>query len=155
MGMLHQVLVQLAEDRIPLADITLILESIVNHAPQTKTSEDLTDHVRVDLGRLVCERFRGTDGRLRVVAMEPKLDSRMRQSLHQDQLALGAGPLTRLIEAVSKAARESERKSIAAGAAGGPEGSTSSEAIAGTHNSGRGEELPIRKSPMILLLTQP
>jgi flagellar biosynthesis protein FlhA len=112
MGMLHQVLVQLAEDRIPLADITLILESIVNHAPQTKTSEDLTDHVRVDLGRLVCERFRGTDGRLRVVAMEPKLDSRMRQSLHQDQLALGAGPLTRLIEAVGKAARESERNQL-------------------------------------------
>ena len=112
MGMLHQVLVQLAEDRIPLADITLILESIVNHAPQTKTPEDLTDHVRVDLGRLVCERFRGTDGRLRVVAMEPKLDTRMRQSLHQDQLALGAGPLTRLIEAVGKAARESERNQL-------------------------------------------
>ncbi len=110
MGTLHQVLIQLAEDRIPLADITLILESIVNHAPQTKTSEELTDHVRVDLGRLVCERFRGTDGRLRVIAMEPKLDTRMRQSLHQDQLALGAGPLTRLIESVTKAWKDSERR---------------------------------------------
>ncbi len=110
MGTLHQVLVQLAEDRIPLADITLILESIVNHAPQAKSSEELTDHVRVDLGRLVCERFRASDGRLRVIAMEPRLDTRMRQSLHQDQLALGAGPLTRLIEAVSKAAKDSERR---------------------------------------------
>jgi len=110
MGTLHQVLVQLAEDRIPLADITLILESVVNHAPHSKTSEELTDHVRVDLGRLVCERFRATDGRLRVIAMEPKLDTRMRQSLHQDQLALGAGPLTRLIEAVGKAAKDSERR---------------------------------------------
>jgi len=110
MGTLHQVLVQLAEDRIPLADITLILESIVNHAPSSKSSEELTDHVRVDLGRLVCERFRATDGRLRVIAMEPKLDTRMRQSLHQDQLALGAGPLTRLIEAVGKAAKDSERR---------------------------------------------
>lgn len=109
MGTLHQVLVQLAEDRIPLADIALILESIVNHAPNSKTSEELTDHVRVDLGRLVCERFRGSDGRLRVIAMEPKLDTRMRQSLHQDQLALGAGPLTRLIEAVGKAAKDAER----------------------------------------------
>jgi flagellar biosynthesis protein FlhA len=110
MGTLHQVLVQLAEDRIPLADITLILESIVNHAPHSKSSEELTDNVRVDLGRLVCERFRASDGRLRVIAMEPKLDTRMRQSLHQDQLALGAGPLTRLIEAVGKAAKDSERK---------------------------------------------
>jgi flagellar biosynthesis protein FlhA len=112
MGTLHQVLIQLAEDRIPLADITLILESIVNHAPQSKSSEELTDHVRVDLGRLVCERFRATDGRLRVIAMEPKLDTRMRQSLHQDQLALGAGPLTRLIEAIGKAARESDRRQL-------------------------------------------
>lgn len=110
MGTLHQVLVQLAEDRIPLADITLILESIVNHAPSSKTTEDLTDHVRIDLGRLVCERFRGSDGRLRVLSMEPKLDTRLRQSLHQDQLALGAGPLTRLIEAVSKAWKDSERR---------------------------------------------
>jgi len=110
MGTLHQVLVQLAEDRIPLADITLILESIVNHAPQSKSCEELTDHVRTDLGRLVCERFRGSDGRLRVIAMEPKLDTRLRQSLHQDQLALGAGPLTRLIEAVGQAWKDSERR---------------------------------------------
>ncbi len=110
MGTLHQVLVQLAEDRIPLADITLILESIVNHAPQSKSSEELADHVRVDLGRLVCERFRATDGRLRVIALEPRLDTRMRQSLHQDQLALAAGPLTRLIEAVARAAKDSERR---------------------------------------------
>ena len=96
MGTLHQVLVQLAEVRISLADITLILESIVNHAPQSKSSEELTDHVREDLGRLVCERFRGSDGRLRVISMEPRLDVKLRQSLHQDQLALGAGPLTRL-----------------------------------------------------------
>ena len=110
MGTLHQVLVQLAEDRIPLSDIALILESIVNHAPQCKDSEALTDNVRVDLGRLVCERFRGLDGRLLVIAMEPRLDSRMRQSLHQDQLALGAVPLTRLIETVGKAWKDSERR---------------------------------------------
>lgn len=112
MGTLHQVLVQLAEDRIPLADMTLILESIVNHAPQAKSTEELTDCVRSDLGRLVCERFRGPDGRLRVIAMEPRLDTRVRQSLHQDQLALGAGPLTRLIESVGRAARESERQQL-------------------------------------------
>lgn len=110
MGTLHQVLVQLAEDRIPLSDIALILESIVNHAPQCKTAEELTDHVRVDLGRLVCERFRGRDGRLRVISMEPRLDSKMRQSLHNDQLAMGAMPLTRLIEAVGTAWKDSERR---------------------------------------------
>lgn len=109
MGSLHQVLVQLAEDRIPLSDIALILESIVNHAPESKTSEELTDNVRRDLGRLVCERFRGTDGRLRVVSMEPRLDIRLRQSIQKDQLALEVSSATRMIEAIHRSWKDSER----------------------------------------------
>ncbi|MDA1231679.1 MAG: flagellar biosynthesis protein FlhA [Planctomycetota bacterium] len=109
MGSLHQVLVQLAEDRIPLSDIALILESIVNHAPESKTSEELTDNVRRDLGRLVCERFRGTDGRLRVISMEPRLDIRLRQSIQKDQLALEVSSATRMIEAIHRSWKDSER----------------------------------------------
>jgi len=112
MGSLHQVLVQLAEDRIPLSDIALILESIVNHAPDSKSSEDLTDCVRRDLGRLVCERFRGEDGRLRVVSMEPRLDIRLRQSIQKDQLALEVGSATRMIEAINTAWKDSERRQL-------------------------------------------
>ncbi len=110
MGTLHQVLVQLAEDRIPLSDIALILESIVNHAPDSKSSEELTDSVRRDLGRLVCERFRGEDGRLRVISMEPRLDIRLRQSVQKDQVALEVGAATRLIEAIGKVWSDSERR---------------------------------------------
>ncbi|HQX52948.1 MAG TPA: flagellar biosynthesis protein FlhA [Planctomycetaceae bacterium] len=110
MGTLHQVLVQLAEDRIPLSDIALILESIVNHAPDSKSSEELTDSVRRDLGRLVCERFRGEDGRLRVISLEPRLDIRLRQSVQKDQVALEVGAATRLIEAIGKAWSDSERR---------------------------------------------
>ena len=112
MGSLHQVLVQLAEDRIPLSDIALILESIVNHAPDSKSSEDLTDCVRRDLGRLVCERFRGADGRLRVISMEPRLDVRLRQSIQKDQVALEVGSATRMIEAIHKAWKDSERRQM-------------------------------------------
>ncbi|MBC7965843.1 MAG: FHIPEP family type III secretion protein [Fuerstia sp.] len=112
MGSLHQVLVQLAEDRIPLSDIALILESIVNHAPESKSSEELTDSVRRDLGRLVCERFRGTDGRLRVISMEPRLDIRLRQSIQKDQVALEVSSATRMIEAIHKAWKDSERRQM-------------------------------------------
>ncbi len=112
MGSLHQVLVQLAEDRIPLSDIALILESIVNHAPESKSSEDLTDGVRRDLGRLVCERFRAADGRLRVISMEPRLDIRLRQSIQKDQVALEVGSATRMIEAIHKAWKDAERRQL-------------------------------------------
>jgi flagellar biosynthesis protein FlhA len=109
MGTLHQVLLQLAEDRIPLADMALILESIVNHAPDCDTSESLTDMVRVDLARLVCEPYRNKDGLLRIIALEPQLDAQLRQSIHDGTLAIGPGILSRLIDHVKVAFADAER----------------------------------------------
>ncbi|MCA9050330.1 MAG: FHIPEP family type III secretion protein [Planctomycetaceae bacterium] len=109
MGTLHQVLVALAEDRIPLADLAMILESIVNHAPECDSADLLTDKVRTDLGRLVCEPHRSAEGRLRIIAIEPMLDGHLRQSLHEGTLALGPGPLSRLIDRVKQAVQESNR----------------------------------------------
>ena len=109
-GMLHQVLVQLAEDRIPLNDLALILESILNHAPGMTDIDALTDRVRVDLGRLVCEQFRHTDGALQVITLSPKLDTHLRQSIHEGQLAIGPAQLGKLIQSVSQTWGECRRK---------------------------------------------
>ncbi|MEQ9407235.1 MAG: flagellar biosynthesis protein FlhA [Fuerstiella sp.] len=110
MGTLHQVLVQLAADRIPLADMALVLEAIVNHAHLADNADELTDRVRVDLGRLVCESCRTADGRLRIIALEPMLDGYLRQSVHDGTLAIGPQPLSRLIDAVREALTDSERR---------------------------------------------
>ncbi len=109
MGTLHQVLVQLAADRIPLSDMALVLESIVNHAHSADNADVLTDKVRIDLGRLVCEPYRTDSGTLRILALEPQLDGHLRQCVHEGILAIGPGPLSRLIEAVKAAASEADR----------------------------------------------
>ena len=109
MGTLHQVLVQLASDQIPLADLAFILEVIINHAPGVEDATVLTDRVRIDLSRLVCEPYRDGDGRLRVLTMEPQLDAYLRRSLHNGQLALQAEPLTQLIDKTSQAWSASRR----------------------------------------------
>ena len=109
-GTLHQVLVQLAEDRIPLNDLALILESILNHAPGNNDINHLTDCVRADLGRLVCEQFRHSDGSLQVMTLAPQLDAHLRQSIHEGQLAIGPAQLGKLIQAVSKTWSECRRK---------------------------------------------
>lgn len=109
MGTLHQTLVKLAEDQIPLSDFAFILEVIVNNAPGAEGVDELVDRVRIDLGRLVCEPFRDSNGRLRVLTMEPQLDAQLRRSLHEGQLAVAAGPLTRLIECSVEAWSASRR----------------------------------------------
>ena len=109
MSLLHQVLQQLAEDAVPLSDLAFVLESVANHAAQAKTPEDLTDAVRINLGHLICSRYVTPENELRVFAFEPKLESRLRESLHEGQLAMSPQPLESLMETVREAIREGTR----------------------------------------------
>ncbi|MFV0445141.1 MAG: flagellar biosynthesis protein FlhA [Planctomycetaceae bacterium] len=112
MGLVHQVLVQLAEDRIPLADLSLILEAILNHVPHKKSADELVDAVRVDLGSLLCSAYLDTEGGLRVAALHPQLESKLREGLQADgQLAIPPAPLEALIDHLSAAWREARAES--------------------------------------------
>ena len=101
-AVLHQVIQQLAAEGVPLSDLTLILEASANHGPQAKSADELTDAVRVDLGRLICERYRSDEGHLRILAFEPRLENRLRESLRNGQLALGPNPLEALMRIVGE-----------------------------------------------------
>jgi flagellar biosynthesis protein FlhA len=112
MSVLHQVLVQLAADRIPLSDLTLILESIVNHGATVKQPDELLDRVREDIGRVVCGRFCDDQGRLQVIVFEPKLEARLRESLHEGQLALDGRKLEKLLDEIGEQWRSALRRRI-------------------------------------------
>ncbi len=101
MAVLHQVLVLLAAERVPLADLVLILESVLNHGPQIKQPEDLADRVREDLGRLISDRYRDEKGALRAIVIDPRLEKQLRESLRDKQLALAPQPLEKLLGALS------------------------------------------------------
>jgi flagellar biosynthesis protein FlhA len=112
MGTLHQVVLQLAEERVPLSDLALILEAIVQHAPQCKGADEIADRVRIALGRLVCERFRDAEGNVRVLTLDPRLESRLRDSLSDGQLAIGPLPLQRLLTAITQSWKGAERRQL-------------------------------------------
>ncbi len=112
MGTLHQVLVQLAAERVPLSDLTLILESIANHGATTKQPDELLDKVREDIGRIICGRFCDDTGRLQVIVLEPKLEGRLRESLHEGQLALDGRRLEKLLEEIGEHWRAASRQRV-------------------------------------------
>jgi flagellar biosynthesis protein FlhA len=112
MGTLHQVLVQLAADRIPLSDLPLILESVVNNGPTLKNPEELLDRVREDIGRIVCGRFCDKAGRLQVIVFEPKVEARLREALHEGQLALDGRKLERLLDEIGEQWKAATRQRI-------------------------------------------
>jgi len=102
MSLLHQVLRQLAAESVSLADFALILEAVVNNAPTARTPDELTDAVRMELGQIICQRYQGKDGNIRVVACEPQLESRLHECLRDGRLALSPDAVESLTGVVSQ-----------------------------------------------------
>ncbi len=97
MGQLHRVLTLLLEERAPISNLTRILESLANHAPATKDPLDLSERVRVDLGRAICDRFRDEQGRIHALVLDPRLELELRRAIHDRALVLDPARLEKLI----------------------------------------------------------
>ena len=99
MGGLHRVLGLLLEERVPISNLTRILESLSHHILVTKDPGELTERVRVDLGRAICDRFRDAQGRLHALVLDPRLEMDFRRALHDKQLALDPPRLEKFLGA--------------------------------------------------------
>jgi flagellar biosynthesis protein FlhA len=97
MGALHRVLTLLLEERVPISNLTRILESLANHAPTTKDPIELSERVRVDLGRAICDRFRDEQGHFHALVLDPRLELELRRAIHDKNLVLDPARLERLI----------------------------------------------------------
>ena len=102
MSLLHQVVRQLAAESVSLADFALVLEAIANNAATAKTADELTDAVRMELGQIICQRYQSTAGNIRVVACEPQLEGRLRESLRDGRLALSPDAVESLTKVVTE-----------------------------------------------------
>ena len=97
MGELHEVLVLLLEERVPVTNLTRILETITQFAHKIKQPTELADCVRRQLGRDILERHRGQDGKVRTLVLDPRLESQLREFLRERNLSLPPEPLERLL----------------------------------------------------------
>ncbi len=101
MGELHQVLLLLLQERVPLTNLTRILEVVVQGAGQTKSPVELADQVRLHLGRDILDRLRDEQGRVGVVVMDPRLEMKLKERLNNGQLQLPHDALERLVAALA------------------------------------------------------
>ncbi len=93
---LHRILSLLLEERVPISNLPRILESLAQHAQQTKDPVELSERIRVDLGRTICDRFRDEQGRFHALVLDPRVEVELRRALHEKTLALEPGRLEKL-----------------------------------------------------------
>ena len=96
-SVLHQVLVNLLAEQVPITSLEKILESAIHHGLQHKNATELTEKVRESIGALICDPFRDTEGRVRVIILEPRLEHQFRQMLNGTSIALAPASLERLV----------------------------------------------------------
>ncbi|WP_182870000.1 flagellar biosynthesis protein FlhA [Stieleria mannarensis] len=94
---LHQVLLNLLRERISITALEKIVESAVQFGPQIKDPIQLTEKIRGGIGHIICDRFRDSNGNVRVIILEPRLEHYFREHLNGDAIVLRPDQLERLI----------------------------------------------------------
>jgi flagellar biosynthesis protein FlhA len=97
MGTLHRILCLLLEEHVPISNLPRILEGLAHHAPTTKDPVELTERVRVDLGRVICDRYRDAQGKLHAIILDPRLELELRRSPQDKTLAIDPGRLEKMM----------------------------------------------------------
>jgi len=97
MGAVHRILTLLLEENVPISNMTRILESLANQPPSIKDPVELTERVRIELGRIICDRFRDGQSRLAAIVLDPRLEMELRRCLHEKNLVVEPMKLEKLI----------------------------------------------------------
>jgi flagellar biosynthesis protein FlhA len=109
MGDVEKVLQGLLRERVPIRDLSTILEAIADGARSTKEPLFLTEAVRHALSRAISMRYRAPDGAIHAVALSPELDTRLGASVMVQPgyvgLELSGSDSRMLIESIDRALR--------------------------------------------------
>jgi flagellar biosynthesis protein FlhA len=89
MGDVLKVVRNLLREGVSVRDLRTIIEGLIEMAPSTKDAEQLTEMVRQRLARQISAHFRGPDGVLSALVLDPAIEEMFRRSLRD--LAAGTG----------------------------------------------------------------
>ena len=108
-GDVEKVLQGLLRERVPIRDLSTILEAVADGARTTKEPLFLTEAVRHALVRAISMRYRAPDGAVHAIALAPELDTRLGASVMVQPgyvgLELSGSDSRLLIESIDRSLR--------------------------------------------------
>jgi len=87
-GVVQKVLQNLLEERIPIRDLPLILETLADFASTTKEPDILSEYVRHRLSRTITKMHLNSIGGLTVMTLDPELESKIAASVQSTKHGL-------------------------------------------------------------------
>ncbi|MBU1863364.1 MAG: flagellar biosynthesis protein FlhA [Candidatus Omnitrophica bacterium] len=91
-GEIQKVLKNLLKERVPIKNMTTILETLADYAPYTKEADVLTEYVRHALARTISRQYQSGDGKIKVLTLDPRLEeffvASIKKTEHTSYLAI-------------------------------------------------------------------
>lgn len=115
-GDAQKVLQNLLAERVPIRDLTTILETLADAARITKDIDLLTEYVRQSLSRQITKLYQSEDGVIRAFTLDPALEQTLADGLRQSeigvQLVIDPATLQRILEATKLQVEEMAAKGL-------------------------------------------
>lgn len=117
MTIIVQVLRNLLEERIPIRDIRTIAETLARQGQHTQNVQQLTETVRIALGRMIVQHINGLTANLPVITLDPQLEQLLLNSTQRtgDNPAGTPGIEPGLAERLHQSLRDAAEKQEQAG----------------------------------------
>jgi len=81
MAIIQKVLQNLLSEGIPIRDLAMIMESLLEYVPVTKNVDVLTEYVRHNLSETIRKLYENENGVIHAIAVDPRLEDQMSQNL--------------------------------------------------------------------------
>ncbi|HKT48405.1 MAG TPA: flagellar biosynthesis protein FlhA [Candidatus Acidoferrales bacterium] len=106
LGEVQKVLQQLLREQVSVRDLTTILEALLDTAPTNKTQVALVEAARQALGRSLVQPLLGEDRRLKVLTLDPAIESEFQRQLDPqsagERTSAAIVPLRHILESLQK-----------------------------------------------------
>lgn len=112
MGTIHRVLSVLLQERVPITNLTRILESLAHNAPTTKDPEELAERARTYLARAICDPFIDPQNKIHAIIFDPALEVELRRSQQDKKLAMQPDAFETLIVRLATVLRDAGHKGV-------------------------------------------
>lgn len=100
----HKILANLLNERIPVRDMTTILEALGDWAPLTKDPDLLTEYVRQKLARQIGLLYGDENGKILCITMDPQIEELIKSGIqtgdHGGYLAIDPGVAQNIIKKI-------------------------------------------------------
>ena len=112
MGTVHRVLMLLLDERVPITNLTRILESLAHNAPSTKDPAELAEKARIYLSRAICDPFVDEQGKIHGILFDQALEMELRRVQQDKKLAISPEALEALIIRLANILRDAGQEGI-------------------------------------------